>query len=211
MICYPIYFNSWTGGNFLSYFINQHLDTPAKLDILQTKGLQHVQAQEMYSASLSAEQVQLKATRSHTTTEEVRKVINNTSAINIDESMEYDMAAPLLFHDVEFYDKRIFNSVHNTVKPIYIYWEPVDTFLVNRMISGHNMSAVAINNNINTVTQQQFLKTFRNDNVYCIRMQYLLNGDESEYNKLLDFINRPAITDWKNTIQQYLETVSSHV
>jgi hypothetical protein len=211
MICYPIYFNSWTGGNFLSYFINQHLDTPAKLDILQTKGLQHVQAQEMYSASLSAEQVQLKATRSHTTTEEVRKVINNTSAINIDESMEYDMAAPLLFHDVEFYDKRIFNSVHNTVKPIYIYWEPVDTFLVNRMIRGHNMSAEAIDNNINTVTQQQFLKTFRNDNVYCIRMQYLLNGDESEYNKLLDFINRPAITDWKNTIQQYLETVSSHV
>jgi hypothetical protein len=211
MICYPIYFNSWTGGNFLSYFINQHLDTPAKLDILQTKGLQHVQAQEMYSASLSAEQVQLKATRSHTTTEEVRKVINNTSAINIDESMEYNMAAPLLFHDVEFYDKRIFNSVHNTVKPIYIYWEPVDTFLVNRMIRGHNMSAEAIDNNINTVTQQQFLKTFRNDNVYCIRMQYLLNGDESEYNKLLDFINRPAITDWKNTIQQYLETVSSHV
>lgn len=206
-----IYFNSWTGGNFLSYFINQHLDTPAKLDILQTKGLQHVQAQEMYSASLSAEQVQLKATRSHTTTEEVRKVINNTSAINIDESMEYNMAAPLLFHDVEFYDKRIFNSVHNTVKPIYIYWEPVDTFLVNRMIRGHNMSAEAIDNNINTVTQQQFLKTFRNDNVYCIRMQYLLNGDENEYNKLLDFINRPAITDWKNTIQQYLETVSSHV
>ena len=165
----------------------------------------------MYSASLSAEQVQLKATRSHTTTEEVRKVINNTSAINIDESMEYNMAAPLLFHDVEFYDKRIFNSVHNTVKPIYIYWEPVDTFLVNRMIRGHNMSAEAIDNNINTVTQQQFLKTFRNDNVYCIRMQYLLNGDENEYNKLLDFINRPAITDWKNTIQQYLETVSSHV
>lgn len=211
MICYPIYFNSWTGGNFLSHFINQHLDAPTKLNTLQAKGLQHVQAQELYSARLTVEQVQLKATRSHRTIEEVKQLINNTSAINIDEPMEYDMAAPLLFHDVEFYDKRIFNSVHNTVKPIYIYWEPIDTFLVNRMISGHDMSAAAIDTNINTAMQQQFLKTFSNDNVYCIRMQYLLNSDENEYNKLLNFINRPAITDWKNTIQQYLETVSSHV
>ena len=73
------------------------------------------------------------------------------------------------------------------------------------------MSAAAIDTNINTAMQQQFLKTFSNDNVYCIRMQYLLNSDENEYNKLLNFINRSAITDWKNTIQQYLETVSSHV
>lgn len=204
---YPIYYDSFTCGNFLAYFINKHfeIDNEPTLEIHTTINniitVPHIKTTELISSNRIAHSIELKAQRSGRTYKQVAELIKRRTAngsIDIDKELQYEkLAGPMLFHEPVFFDKYIVDNKWNTVKPIRIMWTENDTFLIDRMIIGHNVKnkeEYLLNN----------IPSSSNALLFDIRIQKILDYDETEYNKLIKFIDTPKLNNWPDLVYNYI-------
>jgi hypothetical protein len=207
---YPIYFDSFTCGNFLAHFINIHFgfsEAPTPVSHLPTPA---IKVKEMLSSTTIHHQIALKALRSHRTHAETTELVNNSiqyrNTIDWDLPIEYDrVSGPALFHELCFFDKYIVSNEHNTLKPISIVWKAEDKFLVDRMCKGHNAlnRDLYIKNNVSRWDGNTQLPR------YDCRIQKILDGDEEEYTKLLQYIKAPRLDNWNEIVYNYMKQINA--
>ena len=206
-IVYPIYYDSFTCGNFLAYFINKHfeIDNEPTLEIHTTINniitVPHIKTTELISSNSIANSIELKAQRTGRTYKQVADLIKrrtSNGSIDIDKELQYEkLAGTMLFHERVFFDKYIVDNKCNTVKPIHIMWTEDDTFLIDRMIIGHkvkNKEEYLLNN----------IPSSSNELLFDIRIQKILDYDETEYNKLIKFIDTPKLDNWPDLVYNYI-------
>ena len=76
-------------------------------------------------------------------------------------------------------------------------WTENDTFLIDRMIIGHNVKnkeEYLLNN----------IPSSSNALLFDIRIQKILDYDETEYNKLIKFIDTPKLNNWTDLVYNYI-------
>lgn len=206
---YPIFFDSWTGGNFLAMFINQHFGIKNHTDIILKDSMDAIEVPELYHRSHVYKTHELKESRSHSMTkEQLDKLLSNQTRVNFENGSKYtNYAAPYLFHEPVFFDKELLNNIFCIVKPVLIYWEPSDNFIVNRQVVGHNIQMNSYDKFINLDAQRKIKNKFKQDGVFVLRLQYLLEENENEYMSLCNYINAQPLDNWKEVIKKYKNKV----
>jgi hypothetical protein len=206
---YPIFFDSWTSGNFLATFINKHFNINDNSGIFTVKNdIQGIRQKELYNHRHIFSVIDKKIQRMNTwsrnrllDTIEIEKLINFEKGIEIEK-----YSAPYLFHEPLYFDSSLIENDYCIVKPILIYWEPEDKFMVNRQIDGHNIKV--IENYINLEKQKEIKSKFEKDNIIIFRLQKLLEEDINTYRLLCDYINEKPLKNWVETIQEYKTNVN---
>ena len=207
---YPIFFDSWTSGNFLAKFINLHFNINNSKITTVKQLMDAVEVPELYHSSHIFDSYALKKSRMPSMTDEkLKDILSDKHRIDFEnEVVKYEKyAAPYLFHEPQFFTKELMNNKFSNIKPILVYWEPDDKFMIHRQVVGHNMSMDSYARHMNLSAQIEIKDKFEDQGVFCFRLQKLLDEDETYYKLLCNYIKADARDDWKDLIKAYKNTV----